>query len=171
MAKHRGPVLLDTNVILECHQVQGWTALAGGYSLETVEECIGETQTGHQRRRPEQEIDPTDLRNSFHAVHSVGDLERAELAVRIPDIALDLGEASLWAHALIRDDQWILCGPDRASLRVGVRLGLGDRLVALEQLFNDISYRPTRPLRPNYTAHWLAVVRTELVLAELRERN
>ena len=171
MPKHRGPVLLDTNVILECHRVDGWRALAGAYRLETVEECIGETQTGYQRRRPEHQIEPTELRQSFQSVHSVGDLERAVFAVRIPDIALDLGEASLWAHALIRDDEWILCGPDKASLRVGVRLGFRDRLVALEQLYRDIAYRTTIPLRGSYTTNWLAAVCAELVLTEARGRN
>ena len=171
MPKHRGPVLLDTNVILECHRVDGWRALVGAYALETVEECIGETQTGYQRRPPEQEIEPTGLRQSFQSVHAVRDLERAEFAVRIPDIALDLGEASLWSHALTRDDEWILCGPDKASLRVGVRLGLRDRLVALEQLYRDIAYRTPIPLRRSYTTNWLAAVCAELLLMEARGRS
>ena len=31
MARHRGPVLVDTNVILECFRVGSWRALSGGY--------------------------------------------------------------------------------------------------------------------------------------------
>jgi hypothetical protein len=57
MARHRGPVLVDTNVILECWRINAWRALAGGYREETVEDCVIETQTGYQRRRPEQQID------------------------------------------------------------------------------------------------------------------
>ena len=152
MPKHLGLFLLDTYVILECRRVDGWRALAGAYRLETVEECIGETQTGYQRRRPEHQIEPTELRLSPESVQSVGDLERAVLAVRIPDIALDLGKASLWAHALIRDDEWILCGPDKASQRVGVRLDFRDRLVVLEQLYGDIDYRTKIPLKGSYTS-------------------
>ena len=171
MVKHHGPILLDTNVILECHRIRGWAALAGAYRLETVEECIGETQTGYQRRRPEQEIDPTVLRVSFREIHSVEDMQRAHLALRIPNIALDPGEASLWAHALFRDDQWLLCGPDKASVRAGVRLGLRDRLVSLEQLFGNIGYRPTSPLRRNYTVRWLASVCAEMVLLEPKAGN
>ena len=131
-----------------------------------LRDCVAETQTGYQRRRPEHQIDPSELRDSLATIHSVGDRERAELAVPAPDIALDRGEKSLWAHALNRHDHWMLCGPDKASLRLGVRLGFRERLVALEQLLNDIGYRPRTPLRRNYTRKWLAETCAELVLAE-----
>ena len=151
MVRHRGIVLVDTNVILESHRAGAWRALAGGYPVETVEECVTETQTGFQRRPPARQIDEKDLRTSLEAVHSVGNRERAELAVRVPDIALDAGEASLWAHALSRDDAWVLCGPDKASLRCGVRLGFRERLVALEGLLDDAGFRPRQALRRQYT--------------------
>ena len=51
------------------------------------------------------------------------------------------GEACLWAHALRRGDDWILCSPDRASLRGGVRLGFRERLVSLEGLLDDVGHR------------------------------
>src|SRR5437868_969622 len=54
VARLRGPVLVDTNVIVEAWRVDAWRALRGGYGLETVEECVIETQTGFQNRRPEQ---------------------------------------------------------------------------------------------------------------------
>ena len=120
MARHHGPVLVDTNVILECFRVGSWRALTGGYAVETVEDCVTETQTGFQQRRPELQIDATALRATLKAVHPVKDAERAVVALRAPDIALDIGERSLWAHALARSDAWILCGPDKASLRFGV---------------------------------------------------
>jgi hypothetical protein len=62
MARHRGPVLVDTNVILECWRIGAWRALTGAYRVETVEDCVIETQTGFQRRRPEQQIDEAVLR-------------------------------------------------------------------------------------------------------------
>ena len=37
MARHAGPVLVDTNIILESYRVGSWRALAGGYNVETVE--------------------------------------------------------------------------------------------------------------------------------------
>ena len=73
VARRHGPVLVDTNVILESHRVGSWRALTGGYGVETVEDCVTETQTGFQRRGPEQWIDAGALRASLAAVHSVGD--------------------------------------------------------------------------------------------------
>ena len=92
------------------------------------------------------------------------------LAVQAPDIALDLGESALWAHALTRNDEWILCGPDKASLRFGVRLGFRERLVALESLLDAVGHRPKAALRSNYTAAWLAQALNEIVLSEGSKR-
>ena len=166
MARHRGTVLVDTNVIIEAHRTGSWRALAGGYRVETVEDCVTETQTGFQRRQPERQIDERELRASLGAVHSVGNRERAELAVRIHDIVLDMGEASLWAHSLSRTDAWILCGPDKASLRCGVRLGFRDQLVSLEGLLDDAGHRTGTALHAAYTRRWHERVVGELVLAE-----
>jgi hypothetical protein len=166
MARHRGPVLVDTNVILECWRAGAWNALAGGYSVETVEDCVIETQTGYQRRRAEQQIDQAALHASLAAVHKVGDRERAAAIVRDSQVSfLDPGEQSLWAHALTRNDAWVLCGPDRASLRVGVRLGLRDRLVALEQLLRDAGHG-AGGLKPAYTSAWHAKTIGEIAIME-----
>ncbi len=166
MARHRGPVLVDTNAILESFRVGSWRALSGGYAVETVEDCIIETQTGYQRRSPEMQIDAAELRASLKAIHPVIDAQRAVVAVRAPDIALDVGERSLWAHALTRSDAWVLCGPDKASMRFGVRLGLKDRLIALETLLSDAGHRPKEALKPAYTAKWLDKLLGELFMSE-----
>ena len=144
-------MLVDANVIIEAHRTGAWAALAGAYLVETVEDCVTETQTGYQRRMREQWIALGDLRRSLSAVHGVGDGQRAELAVRVGGIALDRGEESLWAHALGRTGTWFLCGPDRASLRVGVRLQARDRLVSMEELLERAGHRPRRALRSAYT--------------------
>lgn len=47
-------------------------------------------------------------------------------------------------------DAWVLCGPDKASLRIGVRARLRDRLVALERLLDDTRFCPKTPLRSAY---------------------
>ena len=78
---------------------------------------------------------------------------------------LDLGEQSLWAHALTRRDDWVLCGPDKASLRFGVRLGLRERLVALEDLLQGVGHKASG-LRPAYTSAWLAKTLGEIVIVE-----
>lgn len=166
--KHRGIVLADTNVILEAHRTGSWRALTGGYRVETVEECVTETQTGFQRRRREEHINPVALRERLEAVHAVDARARAELAARICGLALDNGEACLWAHALTRDDDWVLCGPDKASLRCGARLGFRERLVSLESLLAGVGHRPQLMLRAAYSRkqhdRWLG----ELALEKAR---
>lgn len=160
-------VLVDTNVILEAHRTASWRALASRYRLETVEKCVEETQTGAQRRRPEQRIDEAALRGVLAAVHPVSNSELADALIRDAALAtLDAGERELWAHALGRSDAWVLCGPDTASLRLGVRLGLRDRLVALEALLDEIGHRPREALRRNYTKRWHAAKVAELAVQE-----
>ena len=159
-------VLVDTNAIIEAHRVEAWRALAGGHAVETVEDCVAETQTGFQRRRTEQMIDSGELRASVAYVHAVSNLERAELATRVHGIALDAGEESLWAHALGREEPWVLCGPDTASLRCGVRLGFRERLVSLEELLVRVGHRPKVALRRQYTTKWLDWTLGQLVLEE-----
>lgn len=167
MARWHGPILVDTNVIVEAWRVDGWRALRGGYALETVEECVIETQTGFQNRRPEQQIDREALFAGLKTVHKVSDVEHAAALVRDGEIAtLDEGEKALWARALARSDTWVLCGPDKASLRIGLRLGFRQRLVALERLFNDAGFRPKTPLRTAYGQSWL-----DRTLVELAQRE
>ena len=108
----------------------------------TVADCVTETQAGFQKRRPERQIDAGQPCASLAAAHPIANRGRAELAVWVSDIVLERGEASLWAHALLWNDAWVLYGPDRASLRLGVRLGLLERLVSLERLLNDVGHRP-----------------------------
>jgi hypothetical protein len=166
VARHSSPVLLDTNVILEAHRTGSWKALTGGYGVETVEACVIETQTGFQRRRKELQIDEAELRAKLVGVHKVTDVQRAALLVRGHGINLDPGELDLWAHAMTRKDTWILCGPDKASLRYGVRTGFRDRLVSLERLLEEVGFPVKGKLRGNYTAQWHASALNELVLTE-----
>jgi hypothetical protein len=166
MARHTGPILLDTNVILECWRIGAWRALARGYRLETVEDCVTETQTGFQKRRREQQIDAAVLQQSMAAIHRPEAREFAMLAVQAQDIVLDPGERALWAHALTRNDDWVLCGPDKASLRFGVRTGFRERLVALDALLMAVGCRPKEAFRLNYTTAWLAKALSEIVISE-----
>ena len=151
-------VLVDTNVIIEAHRTAAWAALVGAYGVETVEDCVTETQTGYQQRPREQWIDVAVLRDSLAAAHEVADRERAELAVRVGSIALDRGEESLWAHALGRSGAWFFSGPDRASLRAGVRLGFRERLVSVEELLDAAGHRPRLALKRAYTKKWMSGV-------------
>ncbi len=116
-------VLVNTNVIFESDRTGTWRALAGVYQVETVEDCVTETQTGFQRREPERLIDVNQFRASLACVHQVSDRQRGELTVLIQGIALDRGEESLWAHAL-----WLgtTCGILVSTLRVNTNLNISD---------------------------------------------
>ncbi len=167
MPRHTGTVLVDTNVILECHRVGSWKALTGGYRVETVDECVDETQAGAQRRRKEESISRDRLLNQLATVHSVEGHDLAELAVRTLGFYLDEGEEALWAHAIGRDDDWVFCGPDAASLRCGVRLGFTERLRSLERLLQDLGHGPHTPLRTHYTEHWQRQKLDEIAFDEM----
>ena len=156
----------NTNVIIECHVVDCWSALAGGMPLETVSECVRETQTGFQRRRPEHRIDEQLLRQSLSAVHDVSDEQRAVVFADGGN-ALDPGERDLWAHALTRQDAWILCGPDRTSMRFGFKMGMKDRLVSLAELLVKIRYKPKQDLRAHFEKAWLQQIKNQLILDTL----
>ena len=160
-------MLVDTNVIIECHRIAAWRALARGYRVETVTECVQETQAGRQRRRNHQPVNRKRLVELLAAVHAVGDLELAELALRTPGIVLDAGERALWAHAIGRAKDWRLCGPDAASLRAGVRLGFRERLTSLERLLVGVGFRPPRALRTHYTEKWHRQKLNEIVILEI----
>src|SRR5690349_12999647 len=131
MAASDDPVLLDNCAISACVEAGCWAALVGRYSLETVEEVASEAATGAQHREI---IDPQFFRQQV-TVHDVSRTERLDKQTDYADLAaLDAGERDLWVHALGRDNAWVLCGPDTASIRFGVRAGHGDRLISLEEL-------------------------------------
>jgi hypothetical protein len=167
MARHQRVVLVDTNIILACWRNGAWRALTRGYAVETVEDCVTETQTGFQHRRKEEQVDRAQLVGSLAAPpRAVSDADCAALYVRAPDIYLDQGEKSLWAHTLSRADAWVLCGPDRASLRLSVRLGLRERMISLETLLNDVGHSVRGGLKEPFTTKWLSTRLSEYVVLE-----
>jgi len=157
-------VLVDTNVIIEGHLRGCWKALAGGFALETVDPCIVEAMTGKhdwQGKRPSEAV----LRAGFHEVHPVSQLELAAV-LAAGGAGLDSGERALWAHALARTEAWILCGPDRASMRFGYEQAQRNRIVSLEALLSRVG-APTDRLRPHFEQKWLDKVMNDLVLGLL----
>ena len=51
-----------------------------------------------------------------------------------------------------------------------MRLGLRDRLVALETLLSDVGYRPKETLRTHYTGKWHAEALNQMVMLERPRR-
>jgi hypothetical protein len=159
-------VLVDTNVIFEGHAKACWKAIAGAFKLQTVEKCIEETQTGTLASLPSDRINEGELRRSFDAIHQVSEEELADVALRNGGI-LDDGERALWAHALSRRDGWVLCGPDRASMRFGYEQKQRERLVSLGGMLNLINFQPPQRLKSHFEQEWLDGVIRKLVLGML----
>lgn len=166
MPPQDAPVLIDTNAIIEAHRTKCWAALCGRLRMETVEQCFIETQTGNQKRRREERIDAVVLRAQLAAVHEISRVELARVDL-LGGPLLDEGEKALWAHALTRNDAWLLCGPDRASMRFGFQQGFRDHLVALGGLLNDIGHRPRMSLAAQYEKVWLDRLLHDLVMGLL----
>lgn len=153
MAKHRGPVLLDNNAIGDVVDLGLWKGLLASYpgQLVTVREIEGEAGTYFRGLS-----DGVALMASLQQlrVHDVTRAERDAVAARTLGVALDPGERDLWAHALGRQDGWILCGPDKGTLRASVKLGLEARIVSLETLLQDAGLS-TKGLELHQTEAWL----------------
>lgn len=151
MASSRPIVLVDNCAISACADVGGWKALVHRYQVETVEEVASEAGTGYKHREI---IDPTEFRAEV-TIHPVTRAERLECQTEHEGLGvLDEGERDLWVHALGRSDGWILCGPDAASMRFGVRAGLSARLISLEELLEKIGH-PAKGLAQHHTKKWL----------------
>lgn len=158
MALNRGDrVLLDTNVILEACRVGCWRAVASEFQLITVEKVIEETQTGHQNRSPEQNVDESALREHLHHIAVVTREQTAAIDLDYPDHGLDEGEHHLVAYAATLGNQpiWLLNSPDKGTIRFCSRAEWLDRLVSLQAMTDTLGLPHGRKMRGNYTRSWL----------------
>ncbi|QTN35047.1 hypothetical protein [Cognatishimia activa] len=160
-------VLVDACIIIEAHRVGVWNAMHKNLTLETVETCIIEAQTGRANRLDPAVLD-AELRAGFSAVHQVSQAEIANhLAAAEGNLpVIDAGELELWVHACQRDDVWFLCGPDRASMRFGYELGYVDRLVSMEQVL-DLAGVQNSGINAHYQEKWLSELKTNLTMGIL----
>ena len=105
-------VLIDANVIIEADRLKTWKAIAGAYQLHTVETVVKEAL---QRPAKGQgiTISKLELRNSFTAIYSVSDTERADWILNYPELldsAIDDGERDLltYFHCCGNKNIWFL---------------------------------------------------------------
>ncbi|MDA3934204.1 MAG: hypothetical protein PF630_07770 [Gammaproteobacteria bacterium] len=157
MALQRGErILVDTNVIIEAHRVGCWNAMVSQFKLITVEKVIEETQTGHQNRLPEQNINEAELRAGFHQISTVTRTQLATIDLDYVDHGLDDGEHHLVAlAATLEDAMWLLNSPDKGTIRFCSRAGWLDRLTSLEAMADAHGLPHGRHLRGNHTNGWL----------------
>lgn len=160
-------VLVDACVIIEAHRVGVWNAMKNNLTLETVEMCIIEAQTGQANRLSPTVLD-AELRDGFSEIHQVSQLEIANHLANVDDDLpeIDAGELELWVHACQRNDVWFLCGPDRASMNYGYKLGYVDRLVSMEHVLG-LSGIQNDQIKGHYQEKWLRDLKTNLVMGIL----
>lgn len=164
----RTVVLADTNAIIEAVRTGTWNAVTGGLLIETVEECVREARRGQSTKPSYVLVSPRDL-SRINRVHRVSDSDRARHLLKDPHaMTMDLGERDLFAHAMSRDKSgdstWVVCSPDKASIRAAVRLGWVDRLVSLEKLSTEVGGRPKPPFKQQFGEYFLSRYRTEYLL-------
>lgn len=161
-------VLVDTNVIIEAVRTRCWNALAGGLALETVATCSEEAQRGNHSRPGYVRVTSDDL-GRLRAVHDVTQIERAMVSLAYADApGMDAGERDLFAHAFARvargDKVWVLCSPDKASIRAGIALHWEDQLCSLGFLAESVGARFHTPLAAHFHEAWLSRYRTQYLL-------
>lgn len=161
-------VLIDTNAIIEAVRTGTWNGLTGGMLVETIEECRAEARRGDSTRPSYVAVSAADL-GRLHRVHAVSAVQRAEYLLGDPDaVGMDAGEQDLFAHAFQRanagDLAWVVCSPDKASIRAAVRLDWADQLRSLEALAVAVGARPTTPLKSHFQELFLSKYRTEYLL-------
>ncbi|HYH78377.1 MAG TPA: hypothetical protein VEX86_01225 [Longimicrobium sp.] len=157
---------MDTNVIIEAVRTGCWPALTSHLRVETVDTCRDEARAGNPARPGYVHVTAEHLAR-LHRVHPVTAVERASLVLAYDGAdGMDDGERDLFAHAHARDDDtWVLCSPDKASVRAAVTLGWGDRLRSLGSLAALAGSRPRIPLKPHFEEAWLVTWRTHFRLA------
>lgn len=160
------PVLLDTNAVIEAVRTHCWAAITGQLRVETVEACRQELVSGAWSSAADYvPVTAADLKR-FSAVHAVDAVARASFKLSYPDAdGLDRGEHDLLAYAHSRlHKPWMVCSPDKASIRAGVFLGFGDRLCSLGELATAVGASPRPPLRRHFKTEWLISFRTKMRL-------
>lgn len=162
-------MLFDTNVIIEAYRTGCWSPLTNYFSVHTVEKVVEETQTGFQKRDPEEVIPEADLNASLAHVEKVTDQQRAQFNLNYSHPSLDPGERDLliYADSMSNVDLWLLNSPDLAAMRFAHRIGCLDRLVSLEAMNSRLRVRLRVGLRTNYTEKWLTGKKTDLLLGTL----
>lgn len=157
--------LFDTNAIIEAVRIECWPALSGGLRIQTVAECVEECRRGEPLSSGYIRVTEEDL-SRLDEVHPVTAEDRAALLLFGDEAAaLDAGELDLFAHAGARTDYvWLICSPDRASVRLAVAMEWADRLVSLEEAMDAAGARRASALRRHFTRRWLSAARTDALL-------
>jgi len=158
-------LLFDTNAIIEAVRTGCWAAVTGQYSVETVEAVVSESKAGDPGAPGYVPVGEADLLR-LGAVYSVSETQRGALADSYGDAdGLDRGERDLFAHGLThKEEVWLVCSPDKASVRAAMKLGWRERLCSLENLAQTVGIKPNPPLGRQFCEPWLSSFCTQILL-------
>ena len=160
-------MLVDTNAIIEAVRVGCWAAITGAMNVATVSACCAEALAGDSAAGyvPVTKADLRRLRQE----HTVSEGERAALYLQYEQgDGMDVGERDLFAHMCAYPDiRYLICSPDKASVRAAMHLGWGDRLCALGDLAVQVGCRPNPALQAHFEGAWLSSARTQFILGTL----
>ncbi len=165
-------VFLDTNVIIECFNIDVWAELSTGHQLETVEEVISEAMTGNTSRRGHVQVDRAELLAGLGMPpHAVTRQDRNKLLRDYPTVTvLDPGELNLFAylnaHELPLGPFIVVSTADKGAIAFCKLPAWLDHLVSLEELLVSAgtSRGKLSQLGPQYLTDFLARVRTQVRL-------
>jgi len=162
-------VLIDTNAIIEAVRTGCWSAITGQLRVETVEACRQEALTSPPTPGPGYVLVSEENLRRLASVQTVDSVMRAAFKLAYEDAdGLDAGEHDLLAYAhSLSDEAWVVCSPDKASIRAATALGFGDELCSLEELIAAVGTRPRLSLRSHFSTHWLVSFRTKVRLEGL----
>jgi hypothetical protein len=167
-------VFADTNVILESFRTGCWRTISNHFAIETVEECVKETQSGDPCDSRYVEVPLADLMAGLVGEHPVSDKEVVTLVLSHPSSSiLDDGEkhlfAWLYANKLLPLQSIVVATADKAAIRVANELGWLDCVSSLEILARKAGGSRTHldALASQYREDWLSSIKTKIRLGVL----
>jgi len=155
-------VFVDTNVIVEAFRTNCWTALSQRYDLETVEECVNETQRGNPARSTYVLVELATLQSTLSKIHQVTKREIDMLVIAYPSCAfLDDGEKHLWARLnadkILSPPNIMATTADKGAIVSAKSLNWLDNLISLEELAKKIGVPSSSlsQMKEHYQESWL----------------
>lgn len=156
-------VLVDTMAIKAAHDLGCWNGLRSTFKLHSVPKCVEEATRQNKNgavlvRRTAEDL-AADL-----TLGTVEPLAVTRLTLEVGSHAdLNDGEKHLLAYALTLSGTWLLCGPDRGTVRAMHMLSLLPKLVSLESLASTTGQK-IKNLPHHFSEGWLSTFRTQLLL-------
>jgi hypothetical protein len=146
-------IYVDTNIIIEAAKLGIQEHIQGHYSnLKTVNKCIEEIETGNRYSCQRLNIDTSFFKESSCEPSNI---QLAELEIKLNnEMDLHAGEKHLFASIMsLKPGTFLVCSPDKASIRAAKKLGILNRMITFEELLAS-SGRDTVKLEQQFTRKW-----------------